>query len=129
MSDAPPSMLRAARRIVDALQKETALARMGALADLAKAAADKEDAMRGFAAACAARDPGQQPTDPEREQLRRVLDAADENALILEAVTSTLGDLSERVRIAASTTFDPGTYNPAGKDARHVSAACVDASV
>ncbi len=129
MSGTTLSLVRAARRVHEALQKETMLARMGSVRDLAQAAADKAAAMTDFAAACAARDPGAQPTSAEREALRRVLAAADENALILEAVGVTLKDLLHKVRTAVTTALDPGTYSLVGRNRRHVRAACVDASV
>jgi hypothetical protein len=129
MSGSGPSLTRVARRMVEALQKETSLARLGALNELASAASDKEAAMRAFAEACAARGDTISASAGEREELRRVLAAANENALILEAVTSTLGDLAAKVRTAATTALDPGTYSLNGRGRRHVRAARVDASV
>jgi len=129
MSGTVPSLVRAARRMTESLQKETALARMGALRDLASAAAEKEAALRVFTEACGARGHTPAATDRERSELRRVLAAADENAVILEAISSTLRDLAAKVRAAATTALDPGTYTPRGRNTRHVRAACVDASV
>jgi ferric-dicitrate binding protein FerR (iron transport regulator) len=133
MSAAEASLIRAARRMTVSLQKETALASLGALGDLAEAADAKEIAFREFAEACAARGRTPPATDGERNELRRVLAAADENALILEAVSSTLQHLAMKVRAAAATIADPGTYAPPGRPARrldrHVLAARVDASV
>ncbi len=129
MSRSPASLVRAARLMIDALRNETALARMGALKDLAKAASAKEAALRTFTEACAAR--GQTPpaNDRERAELRRLLATADENALILEAVSRTLRDLAAKIRAAATSALDPGTYSPTGPGNRHVRAARVDASV
>ena len=66
-------------------------------------------------------------------ELRRLLAHADENALILEAVTTTLQDLAGKLRRAAAAVADPGTYtlpgNTARGPARHVLAARVNANV
>jgi hypothetical protein len=125
-----PSLIPAARRLTETLLKETELARLGALNDLAAAAADKEAALREFTDACAARGEATKATSLERTELRRILSAADENALVLEAVGSTLGDLAAKVRTAAATAADPGTYSPpARKNERHVWAASFDASI
>jgi hypothetical protein len=129
MSGMTLALLRASRRMVDALQKETALARLGALAQLGKAAEDKKAALGQFARAWAERDPDAKASPVEREELRRILSAAEENAVILEAVTSALGDLSAKVRTAATSAMDPGVYSPAGRPSRHVHAASVDDSV
>jgi hypothetical protein len=111
------------------LLKETALARLGALGDLSAAAEAKSVALRDFTDACTARGHTPPATDQERAELRRLLAVADENALILEAVSSTLQDLATKVRAAAATAADPGTYTLAGRRGRHVLAARVDASV
>jgi hypothetical protein len=129
VSEAPPSLARAARRLTDSLQKETRLARRGALGELAAAAEEKADAMRAFIAACSARGEMKPSSSLERDELRRVLAAAAENALTLEAVTNTLQHLAANVRTAAATAADPGTYSATGRTTRHVWAASVDASV
>jgi hypothetical protein len=128
MNQDDTSLIRAARRVAEALRKETELARRGALSALSDAAADKVEAMREFSRACGARGDTTRTTPRERDELRRVLAAADENALTLESVTSTLRDLFAKVRIAAATAADPGTYSLHGRKHRHVWAASVDAS-
>ncbi len=106
---------------------------MGSLNDLAAAAQAKKTAVQEFAEVCAARGQTPPPTEAERVELRRLLAHADENALILEAVNSTLQDLAGKVRTAASAIADPGTYTLPGRSVkrpgRHVLAACVNASV
>ena len=133
MSAVPPSLVRAARRMANSLQKETDITRLGSLGDLAAAAEDKKTALQQFTEACAIRGHTPPPTPAERFELRHLLAAADENALILEAVTSTLQDLTRRVRSAAATIADPGTYTLPGRaarrPARHVMSACVNAKV
>jgi hypothetical protein len=129
----PPSLVPAARRMAKSLQNETDCARMGSLGDLAEAAAAKKAALQEFTLACAARGSAPSATAAERAELRRLLAHADENALILEAVTATLEDLSGKLRRAAAAVADPGTYTAPGRSPkrsdRHVLAACVNASV
>ena len=133
MSAPLSTLVHAARRLAASLQKETELARSGALGDLAAAAAAKLGALGQFTEACAARGRTPPATAQERAELHLLLAVADENALILEAVSSTLQDLATKVRAAAATAADPGTYSPSGslsgQRARHVMAARVDASV
>ena len=132
MSGAPTFFINAARRMTESLQKETALARQGSLGDLAAAAEAKKIALQQFSDACAARGRTPAATDAERSDLRRLLSAADENALILEAVSATLQDLARKVRAVAAARADPGTYTLPGRpgcgSARHVLAARVDAT-
>jgi hypothetical protein len=127
------SLVQAARRMAKSLQKETDCARMGSLGDLAEAVEAKKIAFQEFTLACAAR--GQTPlaNAAERAELRRLLARADENSLILEAVSATLQDLAGKVRNAAAAVADPGTYTIPGRTPkrsdRHVLAACVNANV
>jgi hypothetical protein len=129
----PSSLIPAARRMAKSLQKETDCARMGSLVDLAEAAEAKKAALQEFTLACGARGRIPPATTAERAELRRLLAHADENALILEAVSATLQDLSGKLRSAAAAVADPGTYTLPGRTAkrlvRHVLAACVNASV
>ncbi|HEX3990411.1 MAG TPA: hypothetical protein VHX39_04480 [Acetobacteraceae bacterium] len=128
-----PSLTKAARQMAKSLQKETDCARMGSLGDLAEAVEAKRFAFQEFTVACAARGRTPPTTAAERVELRRLLAHADENALILEAVSVTLQDLAGKVRSAASELADPGTYTVGGRSPRrsfrHVLAACVNASV
>jgi hypothetical protein len=129
----PPSLIAAARRMAKTLQKETDCARVGSLDDLAEAVEAKQTAFQEFTLACAARGRMPPATAAERAELRRLLAHADENALILEAVSGTLQDLSGKLRSAAAAVADPGTYTVAGRIprrlGRHVLAARVNASV
>lgn len=126
-------MLPAVRRMAKSLQRETECARLGSLADLTEAAEAKKLAFQEFTQACAVRGHTPPATPVERAELRRLLAHADENALILEAVTSTLQDFTGKLRNAAAAVADPGTYTVTGRvpkrSGRHVLAACVNASV
>jgi ferric-dicitrate binding protein FerR (iron transport regulator) len=128
-----PSLIAAARRMANSLQKETDCARLGSLSDLAEAAEDKQQALQELTCAYAARGRSPLPTAAERAELRRLLAHADENALILEAVNATLQDLAGKLRGAAAAAADPGTYTLPGRttkrSGRHVVAACVNASI
>jgi hypothetical protein len=129
----PPSLIAAARHMAKTLQQETDCARTGSLGDLAEAAAAKQAALQEFTLACAARGRIAPPTAAECAELRRLLAHADENSLILEAVSAMLQDLSGKLRSAAAAAADPGTYSASGRTprrlARHVLAARVNASV
>ncbi len=130
MMGAPhPTLAQAARQLADALEAETALARNGALRDLMALAEAKRLAFACFREACATRSPGTPTSESERNALRAVLAAADESALVLDAVQATLGRFLDGVREAASTLADAGTYAPSGRPARHVLAVQIDASV
>src|SRR5580658_3266282 len=127
------ALVQAARQMAKSLQKETDCARTGSLGDLAEAVEAKKTAFQEFSLACTARGRTPPATAAERLELRRLLAHADENALILEAVSATLQDLAGKVRSAASELADPGTYSMPGRSPRrsfrHVLAACVNASV
>jgi hypothetical protein len=129
----PASLVPAARRMAKSLQNETDCARMGSLSELAEAAEAKKLALQEFTLACAGRGRTPPATAAERSELRRLLAHADENALILEAVNTTLQDLAGKLRNAAAAVADPGTYTVAGRmtkrSGRHVVAACVNARV
>jgi hypothetical protein len=126
-------LLPAARRMVKSLQKETDCARMGSLIELAEAAEEKKAAFQEFTHACAARGATTPATAAERTELRSLLAHADENALILEAVSATLLEMDRKLRNAAAAVADPGTYTLPGRapkrNGRHVLPACVNASV
>jgi hypothetical protein len=129
MREPPTALAQAARQLAAALDAETALARNGALRELMAVAEAKRLAFAGFREACAARAPGTPTSENERNAWRAVLAAADESALVLDAVQATLGRFLDGVREAASTLADAGTYAPSGRPARHVLAVHLDASV
>jgi hypothetical protein len=129
MREPRSALAQAARRLAAALDAETALARNGALRELMAVAEAKQLAFTRFRDACATRAPGAPTSENERNALRAVLAAADESALVLDAVQVTLGRFLDGVREAASTLADAGTYAPSGRPARHVLAVHLDASV
>jgi len=124
----PTTLLQAARRLAAELDRETSLARTGAVADLATAAAAKRAAFADFSEICTARGTIGRLTDNERDAVRALLAAADENALVLDAVRTTLDDMAGKLRAALRSVADPGTYGPSSRRTRHVLAAHVDAS-
>ncbi len=128
MKHAPQTFLQATIRMTGALRHETMLAQTGALAKLNRAATAKQEAFADFSAACAARGAFDPCTDEEQEALRELLAAANESALVLEAVRGTLGDFVARLKAAVSSLADSGTYGPDGWRCRDVLAVRVDAS-
>jgi hypothetical protein len=121
------SLSQAARRLTTAVERETALARTGVLAELARAGEAKRALFIEFSCAC--REAAvQQPSPLDREALHRLLTAADENMLVLDAVRATLEDAAVKLRAALSSAADPGTYGLTERR-RHVLAAQLDASV
>jgi hypothetical protein len=129
MSDQKSSLAAAARRMSVALIAETALARNGALRSLSAAAETKRQAFAEFQEACAAHPPGEPASESDLAELRALLAAAGESALVLDAVQATLGRFLDGVREAAGTLADAGTYALSGRPARHVLAVHLDASV
>ncbi len=128
MTDVCSPLSHAAKRLSAALQRETELATRGAVNELAEAAEAKRAAFAEFSATCQAQGCVPASADVERDALRALLAAADENANVLDAVRSTLERLSEGLRAALEATVDPGTYGPAGRRVGHVPAARLDAS-
>jgi hypothetical protein len=129
MTDPKSLLADAARRMTIALIAETALARNGALRSLAAAAEAKRQAFAEFQSACAAHPTGLPASESDLAELRALLAAAGESALVLDAVQATFGRFLDGVREAASALADAGTYAPSGRPARHVLAVHVDASV
>ncbi len=128
MTRAHPSFVQAAKRLVATLRRETSIARLGGVSELSAAAEAKRAALGDFLAACETRGV-QPPSRPaEREALRQILSAANENALVLDAVRQAVEDLPRRLRAAITAAVDPGTYSPYGRSVRHVLAARVNAS-
>lgn len=128
MSNPVPSLVKAARHLLAALQRETSIARLGAVADLAAAAEAKRSAFADFKAATEAYDEQPPGLPAEREALRQLLAAAQENAIVLAAVRQAVEDLPRRLRAAVIAAVDPGTYSLRESSARHVLAARVNAS-
>ncbi len=128
MSGTVPSLAEAARRLRAALQRETDLARRGAVTELALAADAKQEAFAVFSDACQAWPTDAQRSDDDRGSLRALVLAASENTHILEAVRATLEGFTTRLRDALGTVADPGVYGPSGRRPYHVPAARFDAS-
>ena len=108
---------RTAIQLSRALADETALARAGALPALAAAGLAKREAFDAFLQARAAL-----PVPPVsvRTALQALIAAADENALVLEAVGATLEHTANRLRRILSARADPGIYSPTGPGSRHL---------
>jgi hypothetical protein len=100
----------------------------GAVTELAEAAEAKRAAFAEFSTACQTQGGASASADADRDALRALLAAADENANVLDAVRSTLERLSESLRAALEATVNPGIYGPAGRRLGHVPAARLDAS-
>ena len=118
----------AARALTAALRIETGIARVGALPDFAAAAEGKRKAFDRFNRLRAPTYTGPVSTS-EREAIRELIAAADESALVLDAVRSTLNDVAKRLSRALGSVADPGTYGRTGRKLRHTLAASVDSTV
>ncbi len=128
MTDILSPLSQAAKRLRAALQRETELAMRGAVTELADAAEAKRAAFIEFSTVCQTQGSVSSSADADRDALRALLTAGDENANVLDAVRSTLERLSESLRAALEATVNPGIYGPAGRRIGHVPAARLDAS-
>jgi hypothetical protein len=128
MNPEHPHFLQVITQLTNALRHETMLARTGELAALKHAADAKQKTFIAFREACAEQETEYPQTDAEEEALRNLLIAANESALVLEAVKGTLDDFLTSLRAAVSSRADSGTYGPTGWRARHVRAVRLDAS-
>ena len=128
MTDILSPLGQAAKRLRAALQRETELAMRGAVTELAEAAEAKRAAFIEFSTVCQTQGSVSSSADSDRDALRALLAAGDENANVLDAVRSTLERLSESLRAALEATVNPGIYGPAGRRIGHVPAARLDAS-
>ncbi|CAH2605610.1 conserved protein of unknown function (plasmid) [Rhodovastum atsumiense] len=126
-NDSPLPLPQAAARLTRALEQETALAHAGALRELAAAAEAKQAAFAVFLRSHDATSPDLAPV--ARAALRELMAAADENAIVLEAVKTTLEHTAGVLRTALSSAADPGIYGPNGQRPRHVLAARLDAQI
>ncbi len=117
----------AAERLRVVLQAETELARSGGLGEFATAIRDKKAALAAFTEIMARMEFGSlRGSLADRSAVRRLMATADENALVLDAVRSTIDDLAGRLRKALTAMADPGTYGPSGPRPRFAMAARVD---
>ena len=128
MTPANPQLAETAKRLRAAVQRETELARRGAIAALADAGEAKRAAFAEFRAACDAWPGGSTRCDADRDILRALLAATDENANVLDAVRATLEGFSAQLRAALERSVDPGTYSPQRRRRSHMPAARIDAS-
>lgn len=128
MNQSELTFLAATLALNDAVRAETILARTGELARLKKAAAAKQAAFERFREICDAHDPQQALSDAERNALRDLLVAANESALVLEAVRGVLDNFVDGLKAAVSALASAGTYGPSGWRVRDVRAVRVDAS-
>jgi hypothetical protein len=128
MTSAPQTFLQLTVQLTEALRQETMLARTGALAQLNLAAVAKQQTFNAFSEACAARGESDPGNEAEQEALRDLLMAANESALVLEAVKGTLDDFVARLKAAVKSLADSGTYGPNAWRCRDVIAVRLDAS-
>jgi hypothetical protein len=117
----------AARSLIDCMNRETRLARVGAVRELAEAADAKQKAFDAFQTIRQSPDFCEISEEEDRQALADLLVAANENALVLEAVTVTLSDTAKRLHALLASMADPGTYGRFGADARHVPAVRINA--
>lgn len=122
------AFLGAAKQLVAALQQETDLARTGALSSLASASEVKREAFQSFKEACASGKVNQAGA-ADGAALRAILQAAEENALVLEAVGATLGQFLNGLRNLVMSMADSGTYDPVRPVKRHVGALHLNAEI
>lgn len=119
---------QAARALTAAMRVETSVARTGALPDFAAAADTKLKAFHRFSRLRTPNPTGLvSPT--EHDAIRELIAAADESAIVLDAVRCTLNDVARRLSQALGSVADPGTYGRSGRKLRHTLAASVDATV
>ncbi|MBV9829009.1 MAG: hypothetical protein JO001_25595 [Alphaproteobacteria bacterium] len=96
------------------------------MTELADAAAAKQAAFAEFQA-LQPQELCENHTIEEREALRGLLAAANENAVVLEAVKLVLDSTAARLQAILSAVADPGTYQRGGAATRHVMAARINA--
>jgi hypothetical protein len=120
------TFVEATAGLTAALRQETMLARTGALGQLGQAATAKQEAFALFQEACAARELRNPGSEEEQEALRALLTAANESALVLEAVRGVLDDFVTRLKAAVSSLADSGTYKRNGQRLRHAQAVRLD---
>jgi hypothetical protein len=127
MTEQQSQLTVATRRLTDALEQETRLARCGALDRLVSAVSAKQSAFAAFSDAGGGAVAGGTLEASDREAIFDLLIAANENAVVLEAVKFTLDAAAAHLRTVLSSLTDPGIYSRVGQSARHVSAAQIDA--
>jgi hypothetical protein len=127
MTERKSQLALVTRRLTEAVEQETRLARCGALDRLVSAASAKQTAFAAFSDAGGSIATGETLEAADRRAIHELLIAANENAVVLEAVKSTLDDAATRLRTVLGSLADPGIYSRLGQSARHVPAARIDA--
>jgi hypothetical protein len=127
MTEQKSRLAIAAQRLKEAVEQETRVARAGALDTLAAAAAAKQTAFTAFSDVRTDGPTRGTLATSDRKAIEDLLIAANENAIVLEAVKSTLDDAAARVQALLSAAADPGTYSRLGRTARHIQATRIDA--
>jgi hypothetical protein len=117
----------AAQRLTEAVEQETRVARAGVLDDLSMAAAAKKTAFAAFSDLQGNMDVRETLDVEDRKAIHDLLVAANENAVVLTAVKSTLDDAAARLHTLLGAMADPGTYSRLGRPARHVPATRINA--
>ena len=117
-------LVTAAERLRAVLEQEAAAARQASLPDLLRLIEEKRLAVAALAQA------GLPGTEAEREALRAMMRAAEENAWLLGAVSGALEGVEARLRRDLSQAADPGLYGPPEgprrRGLRHTLAASLD---
>jgi len=128
MKDENPTLAVAARELTDAVSRETELARRGALNDLADAVSAKRVAYDTFKQARETAISAGTVNAGDREAIESLIAATNENAIVLDAVKTTLDNAVARFQSIFGSLTDPGVYSPLGAISRHLPAARFDAS-
>ncbi|MCQ4159937.1 hypothetical protein NON00_08340 [Roseomonas sp. GC11] len=118
------AVTQAARQLQRVLEQETAAARQALLPELRRLIEEKRRAVAAMG------EVGAPSTPEEREALRSMMLAAEENALVLGAVAGALEGIRDRLRRDLAQAADPGLYGPGGRPRRrpprHTLAASID---
>jgi hypothetical protein len=122
------ALIEAAARLQAALWRETEAAGTAALPVLQSLMEEKREALTSLTLA------GPPSNPAERAALRVMMAAAEENALVLGAVTDALDLVREKLKTDLADAANPGTYGPQGspfpgprrKPLRHTLAASLD---
>ncbi|MBO1076140.1 hypothetical protein [Roseomonas marmotae] len=124
------ALIEAAARLQAVLWRETEVAGSAPLSMLGALMEEKREALLALQRL------GPPEGAAERAALRGMMAAAEENGMVLGAVTDALGTVRDRLRSELARAADPGTYGPQGSDfpgprrrpLRHTLAASLDRS-
>ena len=129
MTTSPSPLLQATAALTEAMQQETALARSGNLHALSAAQEAKSLALTQFNRVWATREPELPPCPEECAALRDLRLAADDSALVLEAVQATLTQFLTGLRKTVASFADAGVYQAAGQATRHIPSVQLNAAI